>query len=86
MDPSDVRQDWGPSRQDQLHRFAASALFEVPAADWQGPPGWLREGLEDIIVAPIFQAGSGRPLNALLSSDFCLDGTGSTRTAFASRR
>jgi hypothetical protein len=69
MDPSNVRADWGPSRQQQLHRFAASALFELPVEDWRRLPGWVREALEDIIVAPIFQAGSARPLNALLTSD-----------------
>jgi hypothetical protein len=69
MDPSNVRADWGPSRQHQLHRFAASALFDLPAERWQRLPGWLREALDEIVVAPIFQAGSARPLNALLTSD-----------------
>ena len=63
--PFDARGDWGPSRQEQRRRFAASALFELPAAD----AGWLGEALKDVSVAPIVTAGSGRPLNALLRTD-----------------
>jgi len=54
--PFDIRADWGPSRQDQRHRLAASAIFELPF-------------LEGVSWAPIFTAGTGRPLNALLTSD-----------------
>ncbi len=59
LDPRNLRLDWGPSRQHQAHRLAASALFEL--AD-EGP-------LKDVIVSPIFTAGSGRPLNALDTTD-----------------
>jgi hypothetical protein len=32
-------------------------------------PAWLRDGLSRITLAPILQAGSGRPLNALDTTD-----------------
>jgi hypothetical protein len=54
LDPRNLRLDWARSRQHQAHRVAASALFEL----------W-----DDLVVAPIFTAGSGRPINALDSTD-----------------
>lgn len=54
MNPLDVRADRGWSRQDQRHRFAASALFDLPG---------------EISVAPIVTLGSGRAINALLTTD-----------------
>ena len=54
MNPHDIRADWAWSRQDQRHRIAASALFDLPG---------------EISVAPIMTLGSGRPLNALLTTD-----------------
>ncbi|MDX1979837.1 MAG: TonB-dependent receptor [Bryobacteraceae bacterium] len=60
MDPRDVRRDWGPSRQHQLHRVALSALFEIPVEHWL---------LEDVSFAPIFTIGSGRPINVLATTD-----------------
>jgi hypothetical protein len=54
LDPRNLRVDWARSRQHQAHRVAASALFGL----------W-----EDLVVAPIFTAGSGRPINALDSTD-----------------
>ncbi len=54
MDPSDIRRDWALSRQHQAHRVAASALFEL---------------MEGITAAPIVTAGTGRPVNALDSTD-----------------
>ncbi|MEP6534269.1 MAG: TonB-dependent receptor [Bryobacteraceae bacterium] len=54
LDPRNVAQDWALSRQHQRHRFAASALFEI---------------IEHLTLAPIFTYGSGRPLNALASTD-----------------
>lgn len=56
-DPLAIRKDWALSRQHQSNRVALSALFEFP---------WL---VERLTVAPIFTAGSGRPLNALLTTD-----------------
>ena len=56
QNPLDIRRDWAHSRQHQLHRLAASAVFELPFVD-------------DISLAPILSVGSGRPLNALLTTD-----------------
>lgn len=56
-DPANIRKDWALSRQHQAHRVALSALFEFP---------WL---IDRLTVAPIFTVGSGRPLNALLTTD-----------------
>ena len=69
LDPLNLRQDWARSRQHQAQRLAASALFDLPVEDWHSAPGWLREGLENLSVAPILTLGSGRPLNALDSTD-----------------
>jgi len=66
MDPRNVRLDWARSRQHQRHRLAASALFELPE---EAAPRRLRKALEDIVVAPIITAASGRPVNALDSTD-----------------
>ncbi|MBM3764611.1 MAG: hypothetical protein FJW32_04390 [Acidobacteria bacterium] len=56
QNPFDIRADWGPSRQDQRNRLAASAIFELPF-------------LEGVSFAPIFTWGAGRPINQLLASD-----------------
>jgi hypothetical protein len=56
QNPQNIRQDWAHSRQHQLHRLAASAVFELPF-------------VEDISVAPILSVGSGRPINALQTTD-----------------
>lgn len=56
-DPANIRKDWALSRQHQAHRLALSSLFEFP---------WL---VEKLTVAPIFTLGSGRPVNALLTTD-----------------
>ncbi len=69
LNPFNLKQDWARSRQDQAHRIAASALFELPAEEWRGAPDWLRAALERITVAPVLIAGSGRPINALDSTD-----------------
>jgi hypothetical protein len=61
MDPANTRLDWARSRQHQAHRVAASALFEPFEEIWKP--------LARVIVAPQFTAGSGRPLNALETTD-----------------
>jgi len=61
LDPSNLRLDWARSRQHQSQRLAASALFQLSdpgSKPWAG-----------ITLAPQFTAGSGRPLNALETSD-----------------
>lgn len=68
LDPRNLRQDWARSRQHQAHRLAASAVFELPVEELHAP-AWLRQPLERLTVAPIVTAGSGRPLNALDSTD-----------------
>ncbi len=67
--PADPRRDWAHSRQHQAQRVVASGLFEVPAEEMQSVPAWLRETLENFHIAPIFSVGSGRPLNALDTTD-----------------
>jgi hypothetical protein len=67
QNPADLRAEWARSRQHQAHRIAASGLFEFPAALLPWEP--LREALEEITLAPIFTAGSGRPVRALDSTD-----------------
>jgi hypothetical protein len=69
LDPADLGKDWARSRQHQAQRLAASALFELPIEGWKSAHPWLREGLEHVSVAPIFTIGSGRPINALDSTD-----------------
>jgi len=69
MDPLDLRKEWAPSRQHQGHRLAMSALFDMPEPELAQALHWLTAALEDITVAPIFTLGSGRPINALLTTD-----------------
>jgi hypothetical protein len=54
MDPRNIARDWAFSRQHQLNRFTGSALFEP---------------IDHVTLAPTFTTGSGRPLNALETSD-----------------
>jgi hypothetical protein len=69
LDPFDIRKDWALSRQHQRHRLSASAVFELPLEDANGLPDWLKSSFEGLSFAPIFSIGSGRPINALLSTD-----------------
>jgi len=69
MDPRDLRRDWALSRQHQRQRVAASALFELPLEEWAFVPEWLKDSLEGVSFAPIWAFGTGRPLNALLTTD-----------------
>ncbi len=62
-DPANFRLDRALSRQHQAHRLTASGLYETPEID--ALPAWIREPLEDITIAPIVSAGTGRPLNAV---------------------
>ncbi len=61
--PYNKSQDWARSRQYQKHRFSASGTYELPA------PDWLNGALDKWNLAPVFVAGSGRPLNTLLTTD-----------------
>jgi hypothetical protein len=40
-------------------------VFELPVDDLSGLPAILKTSLERISIAPMFVAGSGRPINAL---------------------
>ncbi|MBI3682055.1 MAG: TonB-dependent receptor [Acidobacteria bacterium] len=68
-DPSNLRAEWALSRQHQLHRLTASALFKLPVGEWRQAPRWIKETLEGLTIAPVFTYGSGRPLNVLDSTD-----------------
>lgn len=68
LDPHDIRRDWARSRQHQMHRFTLSSLFELPLEQW-GAPDWMGALWEDLSFAPILTLGSGRPINALLTTD-----------------
>lgn len=70
MDPRNVRLDWAHSRQYQKHRLALSALIELPGAETGPAAPWLSRWT----LSPIFIAGSGRPLNALLTTDLLRTG------------
>jgi len=61
QDQQDTRREWAYSRQHLAHRISASGVIEAPSfgTDW----------LERITLAPIWVFGTGRPLNALLTSD-----------------
>jgi hypothetical protein len=69
LDPLNLRRDWAYSRQHQAQRLAASALFELPVEEIRRAPEWLRKSLERVTVAPIFTTGTGRPINALETTD-----------------
>ncbi len=58
LNPANLRQDWAHSRQHQAHRISASGLFEFE---------WLK--LDRVTWAPIVSYGTGRPVNALASTD-----------------
>ena len=72
-DPLNLRPERALSRQHQLHRVSASGLFQIPVEDDTPLPAWLREPLEEITIAPIFNYGAGRPLNALSASPAAIE-------------
>ncbi len=65
-DAANLRPERALSRQHQLHRLSGSALFELPADDWPKPLAAIFEGLT---FAPMYAYGSGRPINALDTTD-----------------
>ena len=71
--PNNIRADWSRSRQYQAQRFSASSIFELPLGQL-ARGGWMKETLEEWTLAPAFIAGSGRPLNTLLTHDPALTG------------
>jgi hypothetical protein len=64
------------SRQNQQQRFVFSALWELPIGDEEDNENkssqsstWLTRTFNHIELAPIFTAGSGRPMNPLTGLD-----------------
>ena len=68
-DPRNLRAEWALSKQHQLHRLSASALFELPLEEWPSIPHWMKESLERLTFAPVYSYGAGRPLNVLDTTD-----------------
>lgn len=71
--PADIRADWSRARQYQAQRFSASSVFDLPFDGVPGP-GWLSTLLDEWTFSPAFLAGSGRPVNSLLTYDPLLSG------------
>ena len=59
LDPHNTRLDWALSRQHQAHRFSFSGVFDLFESGF----------LKNTTLAPVFNWGSGRPLNTLLTTD-----------------
>ncbi len=71
--PGNIRADWSRSKQYQAQRFSASAVIDIPIDDMLHE-GVLKSILDEWMIAPAFIAGSGRPVNTLLSYDPMLTG------------
>ena len=77
QNPYDVAAERALSRYDQRHRFVFSGLFDLPIGDEEGQPrtrpkqhkGLLTTIFGNIELAPIFTAGSARPVNPLTGLD-----------------
>jgi outer membrane receptor protein involved in Fe transport len=74
QDPYALRSERACSANDQRHRFVFSGLFDLPIGDEDDrKPGqrdnFLTRAFRNIELAPIFSAGSGRPLNPLVGFD-----------------
>lgn len=63
-DPSDIDAEWGYSRSHERYRFILTGIFHLP---------W------DLVLAPIYEYGSGQPWNHRLGYDFNGDGKNSDR-------
>jgi hypothetical protein len=73
QDPWDLRPEWALSRQHQQQRLVFNALFDLPIGEEEpGKPArtdLLTRIFGHIEMAPIFTAGSGRPVNPLTGVD-----------------
>ena len=76
QDAGNLRAERSDSLFDQRHRFVFSGVVVAPAA-WRSAGGFRRV-LADFIVAPIFEASSGRPFNILTGIDTNNDQTEQT--------
>ncbi|MEE8176978.1 MAG: TonB-dependent receptor, partial [Acidobacteriota bacterium] len=61
----------GNSTFDLRHRFVFSAVFESPFS--RNDAGAWRKVFADFVIAPIFEASSGRPFSVLTGADVNLD-------------
>ncbi|HXZ20078.1 MAG TPA: hypothetical protein VEG63_09015, partial [Candidatus Acidoferrales bacterium] len=69
QDSNNPQLERGNSTFDQRHRFVLSGVFQSPYAWKDG--GW-KALLADWVVAPIFEASSGRPFTVLTGTDYPL--------------
>jgi hypothetical protein len=69
-DPSNIAAEYGRSRNDERHRLILTAVFKAPF---------------DLVVAPIYEYGSGQPWTHRLGYDFNGDGKNSDRPAGVGR-
>ena len=69
-DPADIDAEFGRSRADERYRFVLTGVFHLP---WE------------LILAPIYEYGSGQPWNHRLGYDFNGDGKNSDRPAGVDR-
>ena len=76
QDPFHLAADNALSLQHQQQRFVFNALWDLPIGDDEGnggksnqSSGWLTRTFSHIELAPIFTAGSGRPVNPLTGLD-----------------
>jgi hypothetical protein len=76
QDAGNLRAERSDSLFDQRHRFVFSGVLTSPDS-WRGGDGWRRV-FSDFIVAPIFEASSGRPFNILTGIDTNNDQTEQT--------
>ena len=85
QNPYDLKAERALSLHDQAHRFALSALFDLPIGEEDhspnGSPNLLTRIFSNIEVATIFVARSGRPANPLTG----LDSSGTHTYPLASR-
>lgn len=73
QNPADLAAERALSLQHQQQRFVFNALWELPIGDEEPgkPPSnnWVTKLFGHLEVAPIFSAGSGRPVNPLTGID-----------------
>ena len=77
QNPYDLAAEQSRSLQDQPQRFVFNALWDLPIGEEEenagaksaSHPGWLTRAFSHIELAPIFSAGSGRPVDPLTGLD-----------------
>lgn len=76
QNPFDLAAERSLSLQQQQQRFVFNALWDLPIGDEdedagkpKGKPGWLTRAFSHIELAPIFTAGSARPVDPLTGLD-----------------